>query len=109
SVWFQGSLEWKTRLRVSSHWQIYRVSSVIFDVGACRIEMRVVWNCDAGTARDRKQNALGCAPLVRGNDMAKPSEVLNHVLEPIETVAARVGFVAAHQRRPLLGRHRAGS
>ena len=56
-----------------------------------------------------EEDPLGRAPLVRGDDVAKPGEVLHDGLEAIKRSAAGVRLVALHQRAPLRRRHRAGA
>ena len=48
-------------------------------------------------------------PWWRGNHVAEAGELVDHALEAEEALAAGVGFVAAHHRRPLFGGHGAGA
>src|SRR5947209_6829444 len=41
--------------------------------------------------------------------MLEPGEILHYALQAVETLAAGVGFIAAHHRRPLFGGHGAGA
>jgi hypothetical protein len=56
-----------------------------------------------------KQDALGRAALVRGDDVPEARERLHDVAEAVEGAAPGVGLVALHQRAPLGGGHRAGA
>ena len=56
-----------------------------------------------------KEDPLRRAPLVGGNDVLEPSQVLNDIAEAIEGPASRVGLVALHNGPPLRGRHGAGA
>ena len=60
-------------------------------------------------AHHREQDALGGAALVRGDHVAEAGQLVDHALQAEEALAAGVGFVAAHHRRPLLGGHGAGA
>ena len=63
----------------------------------------------ARLAHHGEQDALRRAPLVGRDHVAESGELVRHALQAEEALAAGVGFVAAHHRRPLLGGHRAGA
>ena len=73
-----------------------------FDVGAGGIEVRVGGHHVAGPAHHGEQDALGGAALVRGDHVAEAGELVGHALQAEEALAAGVGFVAAHERRPTV-------
>ena len=56
-----------------------------------------------------EQDALGGAALMRRNHVAEAGEFVAPPSQAEEALAARIGFVAAHHRRPLLGGHGAGA
>ena len=89
--------------------KVGRARAAKLDVGAGGIEVRVIGNGLAGPAHHREEDTLGGPPLVGRNHVAKPGQVLDRPLQPVETLAAGVGFVAAHHGRPLLGGHGAGA
>jgi hypothetical protein len=75
-------LEIKTGLRVCGfgNGEIDSACAGELDIGACGIEVRVVWNDVARPARDGKENAFGRAALVRGHHVAEPGQVFDHAL-----------------------------
>ena len=79
------------------------------DVGARGIEVRVGGDDVAGLAHHGEEDAFGGASLVRGDHVAEAGELVHHAFQAEETLAAGVGFVAAHDGRPLLGGHGAGA
>ena len=83
--------------------QVYRRRPGMFHVGAGRIKVGVVGNGLSCAADDREQNALRRPALVRRNDMGVPGELLHRGLKAVKAVAAGIGVIAAHHRRPLLG------
>jgi hypothetical protein len=70
--------------------------------------VRVVGDDVALSAGDPKQNALGGAALVRGNDVFVAENVLDGILKR-SNAAAGLAFVAFHDGRPLVGGHSAGA
>ena len=78
-------------------------------VGASRVEVRVVGDDVALPAGYAKQDALGGATLVRGDNVFVAKDVLDGIFEAVEAAAAGVAFVAFHDGRPLVGGHGAGA
>ena len=89
--------------------QIYGAGAGELDIRARRVEMRVVRHDMARLAHHAEEDAFGRATLVRGDDVPEAREVLHRRLEPQKALAAGVGLVSAHQRRPLRGGHGAGA
>ncbi len=89
--------------------QVDRFGADEFDVGAGGIEMSVVGDDVAFLAHHAEQDALGGPALMGGNYMSETEDVLDRLLEAIETLAAGVAFVALHDRGPLVGGHGAGT
>ena len=79
------------------------------DVGPCRIEVRIVRHYVAGAAHHGEEDALGRAALVGRDHVAEAGEILDRRVEPVETLGAGVGFVAAHHGAPLVRAHGAGA
>ena len=105
------ALEIQPRLRVGGfrYRQVNGARAGKFDVGARGIEVRIVGHHVPGPAHHREQDALGRAALMGGNHVAEAGQLLHHTLHSEEALAAGVGFVPAHHRRPLLGGHRGGA
>ncbi len=105
------ALEVQPRLGVGGFGEgkIHGARSGEFDVGAGGIEVSVGGDDVAGLAHDGEQNALGGPALMGGNHVAQAGEFVGDALEAKETLAARVGFIAAHERGPLFGGHGAGA
>ena len=105
------AFEIQPRLRVARfrNGQVDGARAGEFDIGAGGVEVRVGRHDVARLAHHGEQDALGGAPLVGGHHVAESGELVGHPLEAEEALAAGVGFVAAHHRRPLLGGHRAGA
>jgi hypothetical protein len=89
--------------------QVYCLRADELDVGARGVEVRVVGDDIALLAGHAEQNALGGAPLVRGDHMLIAEDVLDGVAEAIEAAAAGVALVTLHDRSPLPRGHRAGA
>ena len=105
------ALEIEARLRVGGFGdgQVHGARAGEFDIGAGGIEVRVAGDDVAGLAQHGEEDALRRAALVRGDHVAEAGEFIDHVLQAEETLAAGVGFVTAHHRRPLLRGHGAGA
>ena len=106
-VAFEGNL----KLRVASRGQrqVDGFCAAKLDVGTRSVEVGVVGDDVSGFAEDSKENPLGGAALMGGDDIAEAHEIVNGGFETVETFATGVGFVAAHHGGPLLGRHGAGA
>ena len=52
-----------------------------------------------------KQNVLRGAALVGGKHVPEAGQVIGHAAQAIETLAAGIRLITAHQRRPLFGGH----
>ena len=52
-----------------------------------------------------RQQKVGGAPLMRGNDEREAGHVLNGRFKPVKALAAGIGLVAHHNGRPLLVAH----
>ena len=85
--------------------EIACLGALDFDVGARGVEVVVVGNDVPALERGVEQNALGGTALVGGDHVPKPCQVLHDRLKAEERPAARVRFVALHQRPPLGGGH----
>ena len=105
------ALEIQAGLRIGGlgNRQVHGARAGELDVGPGGVEMRVRRHHVARLAHHREQNALGGAALVRGDHVAEAGQLVGRPLEAEEALAAGVGFVAAHHRRPLLGGHGAGA
>jgi hypothetical protein len=88
--------------------EVARLGLFDLDVRARRIEVVVVGHDLAGQQDRVEQNALGCPPLVRRDDVGEAGQFPHDALEAEERSAAGVGLVAVDQRGPLRQRHRAG-
>ena len=98
------ALERMAGLRLLALWndEVHRLRARRFDVGAGRVEVRVVRH-DLPLATDgREEDALGGAALMSRNDMGVAGQVFDRRFEPVEAVRAGVGVVAAHHGGPLL-------
>ena len=62
-----------------------------------------------GAAHGAEQYPFRRAALMGGDDVGEAEYVADGLLEAEVAVAAGVGFVAAHDARPLLGAHGAGA
>ena len=105
------ALEWiqlVRRVSLGSH-QIHGLGAGRLDVAASRVEVGIGRNDPARPADDRKQDRLGRAALVGGNDVPERHQLAHRRLESIERRRAGVRLVAAHHGAPLLGAHRAGA
>ena len=80
-----------------------------FDVGPGGVEVGVARNDIAFLAGYTEKDALGGAPLMRGDDVAIAEDVLNGILEVIEALAAGVAFIALHDAGPLMRGHGPGA
>src|SRR5579862_332614 len=80
-----------------------------FDVGASRIEVRVVGDDVALLAGAAEKDALGSASLMRGDDVPVAENLLDRSFEMIEALASGVAFVAFHHAGPLVGGHGSGA
>ncbi len=89
--------------------QIDGLGSYKLDVCARGVEVRVVGHHVALLAHHVEQDALSGAALVRGDDVPISEDFLDGVAEVVEASASGVAFVAFHDARPLMGRHRAGA
>src|SRR5437879_2317263 len=89
--------------------QVQRLRAAEFDIGARRIEMRIVRHDAALAAYHGKQNALGGAALMGRDNMSKAEDVLNRGPKSLEARRTRVGLITTHHGGPLFGRHRGGS
>ena len=87
--------------------QVDRLRPGELDVGAGRIEVRVVGDDLARTAHDAEEDLLRSAPLVGGDDVLEREERLHALQEPIPGRRPRVTLVPALDARPLRRRHRA--
>ena len=67
--------------------------------------MAVVGHQVAGLAHHREQDAFRGAPLVCGNDVLEAHHVPHGILKTIEGGTSGIGFVAAHDARPLRAAH----
>ncbi len=85
--------------------QVDGLGTVELDVGARRVEMRVVRHDRAGFHHDAEQDVLGGASLVRRDHLLEAEDVLDRVAEAVPAACAGVGFVAAHQLGPGIRRH----
>ena len=105
------ALEIQPRLRVGGFGdgQVDGARAGEFDVGARGIEVRIGGDDVPRLAHHGEQDALGGASLVRRDHVAEAGELVHHALQAEEALAAGVGFVAAHHRRPLLRGHGAGA
>ena len=101
--------ERKPRRRLASFRdrQVHGFGADEFYIGARRVEVRVVGNYVALLAHHVEQNAFGRASLMGRDHMLIAKDVLDGVAKMVEAPAAGVAFVPQHDRRPLLGRHRA--
>src|SRR5689334_7602815 len=90
-----------------STWQIESFCSSEFDVSARGIEMRVVRDDVSLFAHHAEENALGGSALVRRDNMTISEDVLHRTAERVEAAAASIALIAAHNRCPLISRHRA--
>ena len=88
---------------------IQRLRADIFDVGARRVEMTVIWNNVARLQARRRKNMFGRPSLMRRKNMLEAGNFTHGALEPSPGRASRIAFVAKHQSRPLPRRHRARS
>ena len=89
--------------------QIDSLGAGEFDIGARRVEVRVIGNHVAFLAHHPEEDALGGAALVRGNHVLKAEDVLNGILETIEAAAPGVALVPFHDGGPLVRGHCAGA
>ena len=80
--------------------QVERGTAPEFDIGAGRIEMRVVRHDRVRADHDAEQDSLRCPALVRGDDLLESEDVLYGVAEVIPALRAGVGFVATHHGAP---------
>ena len=105
------AFEVQARLRVGGFGdrEVHGPRALEFDIGPRGVEMRVTGNHLARAAHHGEQDALRRPPLVRGNHVAEAGQLVHHALHAEEALAACVGFVAAHDRRPLLRGHGAGA
>ncbi len=85
--------------------QVHRLCADELAVGAGGVKVGVVRHHVALLAHHVEQDALCGAALVRGDDVAETEDTLHRVAEARKAGRARIGFVAAHHRRPLLGGH----
>jgi hypothetical protein len=89
--------------------EIHRDAAVDLDIGARRIEVRVVGHDVAGLQDGREQEVLRDTSLVGRDDVRETEDLADGPVEMIEVAASGVGFVSAHQPRPLRVGHRGGS
>ena len=89
--------------------QVDGLASAVLDIGPRRVEMGVVGHDRFLVDHDAEQDVLGRPALVRRDDLRKAEDLFDRVPEPIPAAGAGVGLIAAHERRPRVGRHRARS
>src|SRR5512138_1884782 len=90
-----------------STWQVESFCSSEFDVSAGGVEMRVVRDDVSLFAHHAEENALRGASLMRRDHVPIPEDVLHGTAERVEAAAASIALIAAHNRCPLIGGHRA--
>ncbi len=105
------ALERMKRRRVATlgNHQIPRLGVLVLDVGAGRVEVRVVGNDVARLQHHGEEDALRRPALVGRDDLGEAGELLDRVTEAVVRLAAGVGLVAVHHPGPLLRRHRPGA
>ena len=103
------SLEPLVRIKIAAfrRQQIHGPRADIFDIGSRRVEVAVVGNHVPGLQARRGQDALGGSPLMGRENMFEAGDLADGFFEATPRNAARVAFVAEHQRGPLSVRHRA--
>ncbi len=82
--------------------QVERLRAAGLDVGARGVEVRVRRHDLAGAAEHREQDALGSAPLMRGDHVAVREKLLDRGFEAVERRRPRVRLVGALDAGPLL-------
>ncbi len=97
------------RLQAFGNDQIHGLDADVFQVGAGRVEMRVIGHQVALFADGGEQHLLGRAPLVGRHEMLHAGDALDHRLQPVEAARPGVALVALHDGAPLAGRHGAGA
>ena len=88
--------------------QVERLGAGRLDVGAGRVEMRVVGDDLPRPADHREQDLLGRAALVGRDDVAEREELLDGLEEGEPRGRPGVRLVAVLDGRPLVAAHRAG-
>ncbi len=79
------------------------------DVGARRVEVRVVGDDLVRPAEHAEQDLLGGPTLVRRDDVREREQLLDRLEEHVPRRRAGVRLVAVLDRRPLVAAHRAGA
>ncbi len=87
------------------HGQIDGRGADELDVRPRGVEMGIVRHLLAGSADDGEEDAFGGASLVGGDDVFQAGQLADFALEAEEAAAAGVGFLAAHDARPLVRAH----
>ncbi len=80
------SFEWRVQLQVMAFGtqDIAGLGVLVFDIRPGGVEVRIVGDDIPGIHRRREENALGGAPLVRGDDVAETGEIANNSFEALE-------------------------
>jgi len=89
----------RLRLAAFGDDQIAGVAFEIFDVGACRVEMRVVGDDLAAFDGVGKEDVFGGASLMCGDDVFEAGDVLDSRFEPIERLRSGIRLVADDHAR----------
>jgi len=97
------------RIQSFGNHQVLRLDTGIFEVGSCRVEMRIVRHDRALAGilgHDGGQDMLRRSPLVRGDDVFEWHQVFYSIPETVIGGGTGIGFIAFHQCGPLRGAHR---
>ncbi len=79
------------------------------DVALGGIEVHVGGDAVAGFHQQAGQDIFRPAPLVGGDEMLEPENALHRLRQAVIGACPGVGFIPAHDGRPLLLAHRAGT
>jgi hypothetical protein len=72
-----------------------------FDMGSCRIKVKIVGNYNAGTAQAAKEDMFSGTALMGRQDVFEPGELLHLLFKAVKGATAGVAFIALHHRSPL--------
>jgi len=86
--------------------QVEGHAPLVKNIGARGIEMDVIGHQIALLEGDGKEQVLGGASLVGGNDMPEAEEGVDGLLKVVIIFAARIGFITHHHPGPLMVAHR---
>ncbi len=81
----------------------------VFDVCPGGIEMAVIGNNFIRSADEFEEDAFAGSALVGGDDMFESGNLLQSGFEAVVAACSGVGFIAAHDTRPLFTAHCSGA